>query len=100
MSWWTRRLPQERRFALSSTAGMKRRQPHPYKDATVVKMKCELCGNEMAGSDFGRVRREVGDLTIEVLVGFKKVWNAGKICNKCVIDAVNSEPTTRSSAIA
>lgn len=55
-----------------------------------IKYFCDVCGKEMqrnAASD--RIKRRAANVTIEVLVAYKNVWNSGEVCESCVIKIVS-----------
>ncbi len=55
----------------------------------MVKHYCDVCGAELTERENRRLCREAGDLVVEVTVHFKGTANAGDICHKCVLRAVN-----------
>ena len=49
-----------------------------------IRYFCDVCSTEIVGQS-DRVRRKLGDVMIEVMVCNKGTWNAGHICEPCVI---------------
>ncbi len=49
---------------------------------------CDRCGYKMKPADHPRVRLEFEGVLIEVISGWKKTWNAGNICHRCIKAAV------------
>ena len=52
------------------------------------KTYCDCCSKPIKGSP-DRVRRILGKVMIEVMVRFENTWNAGHVCEACVIKIVN-----------
>jgi hypothetical protein len=55
----------------------------------MIKVFCDVCGKELqrnAAAD--RIKRRKANVTVEVLVAFKDQWNAGEVCEPCVISIV------------
>lgn len=56
---------------------------------------CDLCGEEIyTPADRGnrvsdRIRRELQEVRVEVMVGFEGTMNNGHVCTPCVIRVVN-----------
>jgi hypothetical protein len=46
-----------------------------------IKYFCEVCKDELPRPD--RLRRRLGDLTVEVMVRWKNTWNTGHVCDTC-----------------
>lgn len=56
-----------------------------------VKYFCDECGDEIGTqktNQLGRVKRQYGHITVEVLRAVDNQWNGGQVCNPCVIKAV------------
>lgn len=53
-----------------------------------VRYHCDVCNKLIKGRHSDRVRRVRGNVMIEVMVRYKNVWNAGHICEPCVIKVV------------
>ena len=57
-----------------------------------IRLFCDVCNTEIIGQS-DRVRRRLGDVKIEVMVCHKNTWNAGHICEACVVRvATEGEP--------
>lgn len=51
------------------------------------KVFCDCCHKPIKG-DADRVRRILGKIMIEVMVRYENTWNAGHICEECVVKVV------------
>ena len=51
------------------------------------KIYCDVCRKPIK-EQTDRVRRILGKVMIEVLVRFENTWNAGHVCESCVIKVV------------
>ena len=49
---------------------------------------CDRCGYKMKSSDHARIRLGFEGVLVEVISGWKNIWNAGNICHRCVKAAV------------
>jgi hypothetical protein len=59
-----------------------------------IRVLCDVCGKEMqrnAAQD--RIKRRAANVTVEVLVAYKGQWNAGDVCEPCVIKIVSGGTT-------
>lgn len=54
-----------------------------------TKFFCDHCHKQIK-SPSDRVRRIKGEIMIEVMVRYENTWNAGHICDACVIDVVKT----------
>jgi hypothetical protein len=61
--------------------------------------KCDCCGKTIE-EPRDRIRRVKGRVMIEVMVRFDKVWNAGHVCEDCVIDVVKNGSATDDAYIS
>lgn len=52
-----------------------------------LKIYCDVCNKPIKGST-DRVRRVLGKVMIEVMVRFENTWNAGHVCESCVIKVI------------
>lgn len=53
-----------------------------------IKIYCDCCGKKIKGQH-GRVRRILGKVMVEIMVRYENTWNAGHICEACVLETVN-----------
>lgn len=53
---------------------------------------CDVCEKEIE-KDIGRIKRKLGDISVEVMVAVKGCWNGGHVCHDCVIEAVKKGKT-------
>ncbi len=54
----------------------------------MTKYFCDRCQKELKNKDHNRIKRHLGDHTVEVLTAFKNVWNSGHICHKCIEEVI------------
>ena len=50
----------------------------------MTKHYCDVCRREMTASDHERIKRRLGDVTVEVMVAVLGIWNGGEVCHECV----------------
>ncbi len=50
---------------------------------------CDVCETELSSRRPDRVRRRLGEVTVEVMVAHKGVWNGGHLCEPCVLRIIN-----------
>jgi hypothetical protein len=57
----------------------------------MIRIFCDLCGNEMKARSSGleRLRRGLENVTVEVMAAVNGVYNAGQVCEACIIRVVN-----------
>lgn len=53
-----------------------------------TKFYCDVCGNEVTHT--GRVRRLLGKVMVEIMVRYENTWNAGHVCDACVLHVANT----------
>jgi DNA-directed RNA polymerase subunit RPC12/RpoP len=58
-------------------------------EGKMTKYFCDVCGKSAKGDHGNRIIRQLGKVTIEVMVALNRTWNAGIVCEKCVLKAVN-----------
>lgn len=51
------------------------------------KIYCDVC-NSLMKEQTDRFRRGLGDVKVEVMVAFKNVWNAGHLCEPCLLKVI------------
>ena len=49
---------------------------------------CDRCGYKMKPADHERIKVEFEGVLVEIISGWKNVWNGGHICHRCVRAAV------------
>lgn len=49
---------------------------------------CDVCETELSGERH-RIKRKLGDISVEIMVAYKHVWNDGHFCDACVLKAAN-----------
>jgi hypothetical protein len=55
----------------------------------MIKVFCDVCGKELQrNAAVDRIKRRKANVTVEVLVAYKEVWNTGDVCEGCVIGIV------------
>jgi hypothetical protein len=58
----------------------------------MIRRYCDRCGEQMGKRR--RIKRELWEagriVTVEVTVAFNRTWNAGDVCDDCVLLAVNN----------
>jgi hypothetical protein len=53
-----------------------------------AKYYCDVCEKDVTGSG-DRVRRLLGRVMIEIMVRVENTWNAGHVCDACVLRVAN-----------
>lgn len=54
------------------------------------KVFCDVCGKEIQrNAAVDRIKRRASNVTVEVMVAYKNVWNTGDVCECCVIKIVS-----------
>jgi hypothetical protein len=57
----------------------------------MYKCHCDVCGKEITrNAAIDRIKRRKANVTVEVLVAYKDVWNQGEVCESCVIAIVSN----------
>jgi len=55
----------------------------------MIKYYCDVCGKELIRHTFcNRITKQLDTVRIEIMVALKNVWNAGHICEDCVLEVV------------
>lgn len=54
-----------------------------------IRIFCDACGGEIKDSEGDRLRRVMDDITVEVMVRYKGVWNGVHVCHHCIISTIN-----------
>lgn len=53
------------------------------------KIYCDVCSKAIKG-DADRLRRIKGKVMIEVMVRYENTWNAGHVCESCLLDVIKT----------
>lgn len=53
-----------------------------------AKFYCDVCRREMRKADHERLRLKHGNVRVEVMSCYKRVWNGGHVCHKCIRDVI------------
>ena len=54
--------------------------------------RCDCCGQPMSDMEHGRLKRQLGDLKVEVIHTWHNVSNNGHICHNCILECFGARP--------
>lgn len=52
---------------------------------------CDICEEELQAGDHQRIKGKDGKLSFEIMTAIGGVWNAGHVCRRCIINAINQD---------
>lgn len=54
----------------------------------MTKYFCDRCHKELKPKDHSRLKRTLGNCSIEIMTALNNTWNSGSFCHDCVVEVV------------